>query len=145
MNNMNPAEPIRVGVLSLARPTFDVAFAEKTCAEAWKQLVKLSVNWVGSRDLLFDAQAVEAKISDFKKEPLDLLLILQLTFTDASMTVKLAKTFDVPILFWSFPEKRTGGRLRLNSLCGVSTLSCRHVNMPVRAAGQRQHCYSQPE
>jgi L-fucose isomerase-like protein len=77
-------------------------------------------DWVGSGELLFDAESVESQLTKLKKKPIDLLLIMQLTFTDATMTVKIAESFDVPLLFWSFPEKRTGGRLRLNSLCGVN-------------------------
>ena len=138
MNIMNPAGPLRVGVLALARPTFDVPYAEQVCEEAWKLMEQIPVDWVGSSELLFDAKSVESQLSEFKKEPLDLLLILQLTFTDASMTVKLAETFDVPLLFWSFPEKRKGGRLRLNSLCGVnlaahalgkSGIQCDYLNL----------------
>ena len=117
---MSPAEPLRVGVLSLARPTFDVPFAEQVCADAWKLMEQIPVDWVGSGELLFDAESVESQLTKLKKKPIDLLLIMQLTFTDATMTVKIAESFDVPLLFWSFPEKRTGGRLRLNSLCGVN-------------------------
>ena len=110
-------------MLSLARPTFDVPFAKQVCADAWNLLEKIHVNWIGSRELLFDAESVESQITKLKKKPIDLLLIMQLTFTDATMTVKLAESFDVPLFFWSFPEKRTGGRLRLNSLCGVNLAS----------------------
>ncbi len=117
------SEPLRVGVLSLARPTFDVPFAEQVCEDAWNLLEKIPVSWIGSRKLLFDAESVEFQISKLKKKPFDLLLIMQLTFTDATMTVKLAESFDVPLFFWSFPEKRTGARLRLNSLCGVNLAS----------------------
>ncbi len=120
---MSNSETLRVGVLSLARPTFDVPFAEQVCADAWNLLEKIPVNWIGSRELLFDAESVESQITKLKKKPIDLLLIMQLTFTDATMTVKLAESFDVPLFFWSFPEKRTGGRLRLNSLCGVNLAS----------------------
>ena len=135
---MNPAEPLRVGVLSLARPTFDVPFAEEVCADAWKLMEQIPVDWVGSDVLLFDAESVESQLTKLKKKPIDLLLIMQLTFTDATMTVKIAKSFDVPLLFWSFPEKRTGGRLRLNSLCGVnlaahalgkSGIQCDYINL----------------
>jgi hypothetical protein len=34
------SETLRVGVLSLARPTFDVPFAEHVCADAWNLLGK---------------------------------------------------------------------------------------------------------
>jgi len=114
------SEPLRVGVLSLARATFDVPYAQQVCSDAWSLMEQIPVDWIGSDELLFDAEAVESKLVNLKKKPIDLLLIMQLTFTDATMTVKLAEYFDVPLLFWSFPEKRTGGRLRLNSLCGVN-------------------------
>ena len=71
----------------------------------------------------FDAGAVEGRLEEMVKNPPDLLLVLQLTFTDATMTVKLAETLDAPMVFWSFPEERTGGRLRLNSLCGINLAS----------------------
>ena len=57
---MNPAEPLRVGVLPLARPTFDVPYAEQTCEDAWELMEQTSAEWEGSRDLLFEAQVVEA-------------------------------------------------------------------------------------
>ncbi|MED5515669.1 MAG: L-fucose/L-arabinose isomerase family protein [SAR324 cluster bacterium] len=134
---MSNSEPLQVGVLPLARPTFDVPFAEQVCANAWELLEKIPINWIGTRELLFDAESVESQIVKLKKKPIDLLLIMQLTFTDATMTVKLAESFDVPLFFWSFPEKRTGGRLRLNSLCGVnlaahalgkSGIQCDYIN-----------------
>jgi L-fucose isomerase-like protein len=52
--------------------------------------------------------------------PIDLLLILQITFTDATMTVRLAKEATTPIAIWAVPEPRIGGRLRLNAYCGLN-------------------------
>lgn len=46
-----------------------------------------------------------------------------MTFTDASLTTEVIRDFPVPTAMWSFPEARTGGRLRLNSFCGVN-LAC---------------------
>ena len=135
---MNKAEKLCVGVLPLARSTFDVPFANQVCSDAWELMNSMPVNWVGSSELLFDAEAVEKQILSLKEKHIDLLLIMQLTFTDATMTVKLAQSFNVPILFWSFPEARTGGRLRLNSLCGVNLaahalgktgIQCDYINL----------------
>ena len=120
---MNSANQLKIAVLPLARLTFDVPFAEDTCRNAWNLLEQLPLEWSGTRDLLFDAGAVESRLEDMVKDPPDLLLVMQLTFTDATMTVKLAETMDVPMLLWSFPEERTGGRLRLNSLCGINLAS----------------------
>ena len=135
---MNKAEKLCVGVLPLARSTFDVPFAKQVCSDAWNLMNSMPVNWVGSSELLFDAEAVEKQILNLKEKNIDLLFIMQLTFTDATLTVKLAQSFDVPILFWSFPEARTGGRLRLNSLCGVNLaahalgktgIQCDYINL----------------
>ena len=51
---------------------------------------------------------------------IDLLLILQVTFTDASMTITMAAESAVPIAIWGMPEPRLGGRLRLNAFCGIN-------------------------
>ena len=110
----------RIGVVALARATFDVPFAEATVARAASALKKLNADIVGSTDLLFDAEATQAAIDALKDQELDMLLVLQVTFTDASMTVALAKAIQAPLILWAFPEARHGGRLRLNSFCGIN-------------------------
>ena len=109
-----------IGVVALGRTTFDVPFAEEITKAAFAQLDGLGVNVIGQRELLFDADAVKAALRVLKAQPLDLLLLLQVTFTDATMTVALADEIDAPVALWGFPEPRTGGRLRLNSLCGIN-------------------------
>jgi L-fucose isomerase-like protein len=113
-------EKLKIGVVALARPTFDVPYAEEVVAGAWKTLNSFDVDLVGSSDLLFDAPAVESAISLLQNQTLDLMLVLQVAFSDSTMTVKLAKNLKAPILLWSFPESRSGGRLRLNSVCGIN-------------------------
>ena len=109
-----------IGVVALGRTTFDVPFAEQIAADAFARLDRLGFTTVGPRELLCDADAVKAALPALKAQPLDRLLLLQVTFTDAVMTVALAREIDAPIALWGFPEPRTGGRLRLNSLCGIN-------------------------
>jgi L-fucose isomerase-like protein len=45
---------------------------------------------------------------------------MQTTFADSTMTTELATATDAPLLMWAVPEEPTGGRLRLNSLCGIN-------------------------
>jgi L-fucose isomerase-like protein len=110
----------RIGILALARPTFDVPYAEENAAAAFAALDRKGHTLVGPRTLLFDAAAAEAAMAELEAASLDLLLLLQVTFTDASMTVKIAERNAAPIAIWAFPEPRTGGRLRLNSFCGLN-------------------------
>ncbi|MGL5138489.1 MAG: L-fucose/L-arabinose isomerase family protein, partial [Beijerinckiaceae bacterium] len=111
---------MRIGVLALARPTFDVPYAEEFAAKAFAGLEAAGHALVGPRELLFDADAARGAVAALKGETLDLLLLLQVTFTDASMTIEIARSLDAPLAIWAFPEPRTGGRLRLNSFCGLN-------------------------
>ncbi len=109
------------GVAALARPTFDVPFAEQMMQRAFAAMEAAGIQTVGPRTLLFDRAAAEAALAEIAAAgPVDLLLILQITFTDASMTVKLARESTTPIAIWAVPEPRVGGRLRLNAYCGLN-------------------------
>jgi L-fucose isomerase-like protein len=117
------------GVAALARPTFDVPFAEATKEQAFAALAAAGIRTVGPRELLFDREAAEKAVAQITAaadagERIDALLILQVTFTDATMIVKLAKEVTaprgMPLAIWALPEPRSGGRLRLNAYCGLN-------------------------
>ena len=123
-----------VGILPLARATFDVAFAEEMFAGMRDSLERTGHHIVGPRQLLFDADATRAAIAELKSLAITDLFILQITFTDAAMTVEAAQAFDVPLAIWAVPEPRLGGRLRLNALCGL--------NLAAFALGLREREFS---
>jgi L-fucose isomerase-like protein len=109
------------GVAALARPTFDVPYAEQMKEAAFAALEAAGIRRAGPRELLFDRAAAEQAVAAIRAAgPVDLLLILQVTFTDATMTVKLAKESTTPLAIWAVPEPRIGGRLRLNAYCGLN-------------------------
>ncbi len=109
-----------IGVVALARETFDVAYAESVAAKAFGVLDGVAPGFAGERRLLFDADSTRRAIRELETQAIDTLVVLQVSFTDAAMTGELAAAFDVPLIFWAFPEDRTGGRLRLNALCGMN-------------------------
>lgn len=109
------------GVAALGRPTFDVPFAEEMMGKAFAAIESAGIRALGPKKLLFDAAAAEAALAEIGAAgPVDALLILQITFTDATMTVKIAETAGVPVAIWAVPEPRLGGRLRLNAFCGLN-------------------------
>lgn len=110
----------RIGILPLGRPTFDVSFAEACLARMLEALDRSGHEIVGPRELLFDAAQARRAVEALKSEDAEQILILQVTFTDASMTVEIAAQFDRPLSVWAIPEPRIGGRLRLNSFCGLN-------------------------
>ncbi|MAY89714.1 MAG: hypothetical protein CMN00_00805 [Rickettsiales bacterium] len=109
-----------IGCLSLGRETFDVNFANEKIGLVEKRLNKLSYNIIFFEKLITNDEISEEALSFFKQKKCKKYLIIQSTFTDSKFIKKFTKVFKKPIFFISFKEKRTGGRLRLNSLCGVN-------------------------
>lgn len=110
---------MRIGVAAIARPTFDVAFAEETAAAAISALGSIG-EVVGQRDVAYDDDAVAGAAAALAGEDLDALVVVQASFTDSTLVTGAVAGSDAPLLLWAFPEDRTGGRLRLNSLCGIN-------------------------
>ena len=114
---------MRIGILPLGRPTFDVPFAEENLKAMLSALEATGHRIVGPRELLFDEQATRGGMAELEAAGVDHVLILQVTFTDASMAVAIGSGFSQPLSIWAIPEPRTGGRLRLNSFCGLNLAS----------------------
>ena len=109
-----------IGCFSLARETFDIDFAKKKLLKTKKSLTKLNKKITFFDDLITNNTIGENAIKYFKNIKCKKFIVIQSTFTDAKFISAFAKKFRKPILFISFREKRSGGRLRLNSLCGVN-------------------------
>lgn len=113
----------RIGVVAVGRSTFDVEYAKEVFATVWAGLESLPADLVGEKALHFESEPALAAYAAVKAAGIDLLLVLQVTFTDASVCAEIAKSLDVPLVLRTFSEARTGGRLRLNSFCGVNLAS----------------------
>jgi L-fucose isomerase-like protein len=114
---------MKIGILALGRPTFDVPYANEKLARMLAALDATGHDITGPRMLLFDADATKAALRELREAAIDQVLVLQVTFTDTSMTVEAANAFDVPLSIWAVPEPRLGGRLRLNAFCGLNLAS----------------------
>jgi L-fucose isomerase-like protein len=105
------------------------------------QLAGLGCGIAGPEDLVMDMTAAGAVIASLRSEPLDLLLAFQASFADSTMLVELARGVDAPLFMWAVPEERTGGRLRLNSFCGINL----GAHGLTRAGLRYDWTYAQPE
>ena len=132
---------MKLGILPLARPTFDVPFAEERLAAMLAALEAPDREIAGPRALLLEADGADAAMAEVLGAAPDLVLVLQVTFTDAGFIARLAGTTDLPIAIWAPPEPRLGGRLRLNALCGLNLAS--HA---LGRLGRRfSYLYAEPE
>lgn len=111
---------MKLGILPLGRATFDVAFATEKLEGMVADLESSGHDIVGTRNLLTEPDTTTAALDDLIASGMDHLLILQVTFTDAAMTVAAATAVDCPVSIWAVPEPRLGGRLRLNAFCGLN-------------------------
>jgi L-fucose isomerase-like protein len=132
---------IDLGFVSLARTTFDIDLATQVIGQVRFRLEGAGFSlsgpqmWISS---LADATEAAQRLAD---DPPDLLLVLQATFADSTMVTNLARAVDAPLLLWAVPEARTGGRLRLNSLCGINLAA--HA---LKRTGYRyDYLYAKPE
>ena len=107
---------MKLGILPIARSTFDVPFAEERLAAMLAALDTAGGKLCGPRYLLLEPDAADAAMDDVLAAAPDLILVLQVTFTDAGFIARLAGATNLPIAIWAPPEPRLGGRLRLNAL-----------------------------
>ena len=109
-----------IGYLALARETFDVDFAESKFSEAKNLLKSITSEALGFNQLVTNDYIAKKALDFFAKNECDKIFLFQTTFTDAKFILNFAQDVKKPICIVSFPEPRTGGRLRLNSICGLN-------------------------
>jgi L-fucose isomerase-like protein len=132
---------LRVGFVPIARPTFDVTLAAAVTDRARQHLLNAGWDLNSPEEMVMDVTTAQAVAAELREQPLDLLLVFQATFTDSTMTMALAKTVHAPLLLWALPESPSGGRLRLNSLCGINLSA-----FSLKKDGRRfRYLYADPE
>ncbi|NOK58452.1 MAG: fucose isomerase [Chloroflexi bacterium AL-W] len=115
---------LQIALVTIARSTFDVEFAQLMADTVATNLTQANHTLVGTgAELLMDGSAVEDAIATLSSHTFDLVIILQASFADSTMAVQIAEAIrprGIPLLLWAVPEERSGSRLRLNSLCGIN-------------------------
>lgn len=117
--------PFRIAFAALARPTFDVPLAQEMTQKAIEQLQKAGFDLLLADSLIADLNGARAYLSKLDGQAVDLLLVFQATFADSTLVTSLVEGCATngstpPVFLWAVPEAPTGGRLRLNSLCGIN-------------------------
>ncbi len=115
---------IKIGLVGLGRVQFDMEEARRVYTAVGGALSEMAgVELVQAGDLVTDGEAAQVARRRLREGGAEILVILLATFTDASMLTALVEEQDglsLPIVLWAVPEPEQGGRLRLNSLCGVN-------------------------
>ncbi len=121
---MSPT-PFRIAFAALARPTFDVALAQEMSQQAIEHLQIAGLELLVADSLISDLNGAKSYLAQLDGQEIDLLLVFQATFADSTLVTSLVEGLRAggstpPVFLWAVPEAPTGGRLRLNSLCGIN-------------------------
>ncbi|NDF42888.1 MAG: hypothetical protein EB105_04665, partial [Actinobacteria bacterium] len=105
-------------LIPLARPTFDLAIAQKNFDAARELLSSLGADLDGPSALVMTPEDTSNAAAQLKQDR-DLYILLNASFSDASPAVSLLSQLEGDVLLWSVREcGEVGERLLLNSLCG---------------------------
>jgi L-fucose isomerase-like protein len=116
--------PTRLGLVCLARLTFEAPLAEQWYAQTRAALGKLDgVELCAIDKLVIEAPDADAAIAELRAKNIDALVIVSGTFALGGLAMQLAQAFaQIPLMLWAWHEpKEQTGKLRLNSLVGANT------------------------
>ena len=112
---------LRVGYGCLARLTFDGEYAKQVMQRSIAALSTLDIELIHTDGLTVEETDAEALAELFRRENVDVAVIQYGTFSLGSLMPMFADRLTVPLVLWGVPEPSLdGGKLRLNSLCGVN-------------------------
>ncbi|MGV9197910.1 MAG: L-fucose/L-arabinose isomerase family protein [Promethearchaeia archaeon] len=113
---------IKIGVVCLARKTFDFEAAREIYEGIQQDLKNIeAVEWKFAKELVIEIDDAQETANKFVKEQIDGLICISGTFALGHLILELNKALKIPILLWGLNElPYDGGRIRLNSVCGVN-------------------------
>ena len=115
-------QEIKVGVVCLARKTFDYDAALEIYKEIQEDLKAIEqVDWVFIEDLVIEVKDAKKHGHYLASQEIDALIVISGTFALGHLVLELNKSNKKPILLWGLNElPYDGGRIRLNSVCGIN-------------------------
>ncbi len=113
---------IKIGVVCLARKTFDYKAAEEIYKRIQTDLRKIeNVAFEFINDLIIEVEDVQKAGEILSTKSIDGLICISGTFHLGHLILELNKLLRKPIMLWGLNElPYDGGKIRLNSVCGVN-------------------------
>ncbi len=118
-------QQVKIGVICLARKTFDFNAAMDIYTKIQTDLKKISaVEWRFIPDLVIEEQEAVTAALDLKSKNIDALIAISGTFHLGQLILEINQILQKPLLLWGLYElPYDGGRIRLNSICGLNLAS----------------------
>ena len=115
-------EKVIIGVVCLARTTFDYKAAEELFNKIITALDKIeNVDFVIIPQLVIEVEEARKAAGILTQKQVDGIVCISGTFHLGHLILEIHKIISRPILLWGLPElPYDGGKIRLNSVCGVN-------------------------
>ncbi|MFX1448032.1 MAG: L-fucose/L-arabinose isomerase family protein [Promethearchaeota archaeon] len=115
-------QEIRIGVVCLARKTFDYQAATEIYSKIREDLTEIDqVQWEIVEDLVIEINEAQNAAHRLVSKEIDALICISGTFALGHLILELNKIIKRPILLWGLEElPYDGGKIRLNSVCGIN-------------------------
>jgi L-fucose isomerase-like protein len=113
---------VTLGVVCLARKTFDFNAAGELYKKIQKDLGVLeNVSLEMITDLVIEVEDAQKAARQLAAKHIDGLVCISGTFHLGHLVLEMERVLRKPILLWGLPElPYDGGKIRLNSVCGVN-------------------------
>lgn len=114
--------PIKIGVVCLARHTFDTEAAAQAYQVICQRLSQMpSTTFELVEELVVDIEDARRVADKLASRQVDGLVLMSGTFHLGHLVLELCKGVPKPCLLWALDElPYDGGKIRLNSVCGVN-------------------------
>ena len=115
-------QQVTLGLVCLARETYDFRAAKEIYDGIIKDLQRIeAVKWLVVEPLVITPEEAHAAALTFAAGHADAIVCISGTFHLGHLVFELRKACEVPMLLWGLPElPYNGGKIRLNSVCGVN-------------------------
>ena len=115
-------QEIRIGIVCVARKTFDFEAAFKIYQQIQEKLKFIeNINWEIIPELVIEIEDAQNAAHYLTSREIDGLVCISGTFALGHLILELNKVINRPILLWGLYElPYDGGKIRLNSVCGIN-------------------------
>lgn len=113
---------VRIGVVCFARKTFDYEAALKIFQKIQNDLKKIEdVSWEIIDDLVIEVEDAKKSANLLASKQIDAIILISGTFHLGFLAIEMSKIINKPLLLWGLNElPYDGGKIRLNSVCGIN-------------------------
>lgn len=115
-------QEIKLGIVCLGRKTFDFEAAKDLYTDIQKDLKEIeNIDCTIIEELVIEVEDAQAAAEKLNAANIDAVAVISGTFHLGHLILEIDKVLRKPILLWGLNElPYNGGKIRLNSVCGVN-------------------------